>query len=161
MNKKTCGFCGTEVKEKTCGFCEMELEEHQILKNGKRFAQYNKFLGFPSEEEVYKSTKELMQKETIDLMCILREARRIRSEAYKFRKIRHDAEKELGFNEQVQDLDEQTYNEYEYATRKVWVIENIIKERLGYFPKRINNNYINGFVDRIEDSEKKRMFINN
>lgn len=157
----TCGFCGTEVNENNCSFCEMELEKRYILKDGKRFAQKDKFLGFPSESEVSKSTKELMEKETIDLVCLLRDARRLRTDVYKLRKIRHDAEKELGFTEQVQDLEEQTYDEYEYATRKVWVIENIIKNRLGYYPQRINDNYINGFVDRIEDSEKKEMRINN
>lgn len=157
----TCGFCGTEVKNNFCSFCEMELVEKHILKDGKRFAQFYNFLGFPNESEVNKSTKELMEKETIDLFCLLRVARRLRAEVFKLRKLRHDAEKELGFNEQVQNLEEQTYDEYEYATRKVWVIENIIKERLGYFPKRINDNFINGFVDRIEDSEKKAMIINN
>lgn len=157
----TCGFCGIEIKESYCDFCEMELEKRYILENGQRLPQKEKFLGFPNENEVRKSTKELMQKETIDLFCLLPVARRLRSEVYKLRKIRHDAEKELGFTEQVQDLEEQTYDEYEYATRKVWVIENIIKDRLGYFPKRVTKNFINGYVDRMEDSEEKAMKINN
>src|SRR5699024_1263693 len=121
----TCGFCGTEIKEIYCDFCEMELEKRYILENGQRLPQKEKYLGYPNENEVSKRTKELMQKETIDLFCILPDSRRLRADVYKLRKIRHDAEDELGFNDQVKELDEQTYRVYEYTTRKVWVIENI------------------------------------
>ena len=157
----TCGFCGSELEINYCSFCDMELEKRYILKDGQRLAQKELFLGFPNQNEVFQSTKELMKKETIDLFCLLREARRLRAEVFKLRKIKHDAERDLGkSNNDLKQLDEATYEEYEHATRKVWVIENIIKDRLGYYPKRISKSFINGFVDRIEDSEEKIMIIN-
>src|SRR5699024_6689581 len=156
----TCGLCGSVLNDRYCDYCKMELGERYISKDGKRIEQSKMFLGYPSEIEVYSSTPELMKKETIELYCLLREARKMRADVYQLRKVRHDAEKEVGFNDDVKVLEEKTYAEYEDATRKVWVIENIIKDRLGYYPKRISNNFLNVHLGRIEESEEKKMQIN-
>lgn len=155
----TCAFCGSEVEEEYCAFCEMELTNKYIMKDGKRLNQAEKFLGYPNRSEVYKSTKELMKLETIHLLCLLREARSIRAEVYKLRLLRHQAEEQYGLNEDVESLENVTYNEYESSTRKVWVIENIIKDRLGYFPEKVTNNFLNMYIERMEKSEQKKMYI--
>lgn len=153
----TCGFCGSEIDYAFCNFCEMELDERYILEDGKRLDQSKSFLGYPNRLEVYCSTKELMEKETLELLCLLREARKIRAEVYNLRKLRHEAEDEAGMTDDVKTLDTQTYSEYEISTRKVWVIENIIKDRLGYYPKRITDNFLGIYLKRIEESEEKQM----
>lgn len=155
----TCAFCGSEIKENYCAFCEMELTNKYIMKDGKRLNQAEKFLGYPSRHEIYKSTKELMKLETIHLLCLLREARSIRAEVYKLRLLRHQAEEQKGMNNEIESLENYTYDEYESSTRKVWVIENIIKDRLGYFPQKVTNNFLNMYLERMEQSEKKKMFL--
>lgn len=158
-NMFTCAFCGSEIEDKYCDFCEMQLENRYIMKDGKRLDQAKKFLGYPSRHEIYKSTKELMELETIHLLCLLREARSARADVYGMRLLRHQAEEQNGMDSDVESLEKVTYSEYETATRKVWVIENIIKDRLGYFPQKVTNNFLNIYLERMEKSEKKKMTL--
>lgn len=158
-NYSSCGLCGTELEEKYCSFCEMKLDNSLISQDSKRIEIYKTIKHLPEESLVYSSTKELMEMETIDLLCLLRVARSQRSEVFKLRKLRHDAEKQAGYTEEVKEIEEITYKEYENATRKVWVIENIIKNRIGYYPLKVTNNFISMFLDRMESSEKKVMKI--
>lgn len=153
----TCGFCACEIKNNFCDFCKMTLDDKHIMTDGKRFNQEENFLGYPNRYGVHKSTPELMDLETIDLLCLLREARAFRSEVYQLRLLRHKAEEQTGMNDDVKEIAETTYSEYENATRKVWVIENIIKNRLGYFPQKVTQNFLNMYLDRMEKSEKKIM----
>lgn len=155
----SCGLCGTELKEKYCSFCEMELDKSLISKNSKRLEIYKKIKHLPEESLVYSGTKELMKMETINLLCLLKVARRFRSDAYKIRKLRHDAEKQAGLTTEVKEIAETSYKEYDDATRRVWVIENIIKHRIGYYPLRVTDNFLGMFLDRIKESEKKQMII--
>jgi len=155
----TCGLCGTELKENYCSYCKMKLEKEYISKNGKRLGHYENFKHLPAEHLVHSSTKELMELSTIDLLCLLRVARKDRAFIYNLRKLRHDAEKEKGLTDDVIEIDKMTYEEYENATRKVWVIENIIKSRIGYFPLRVTDNFISMFLERMQKSEMKDMVI--
>lgn len=155
----TCAFCGTELDNTYCSYCEMELESRYILKNGERLGQFKGFSGYPDKSLVFSSTKDLIKLETIELLCLLREARSHRAEVYKLRKLRHEAEKQEGYTERVEEIDEVSYKEYENATRKVWVIENIIKDRLGYYPKRVTMNFLNMYVERMKESEEKAMVM--
>jgi len=153
----TCGFCATELQENYCSFCEMQLLDQHVMNDGKRLNQAEQFKHLPDPEEIFATTTELMQKETIELLCLLKEARKIRADVYQLRLLRHQAEEETGLNEDVRGIEKQTYHEYDNATRKVWVIENIIKKRLGYFPKRLTNNFLNVYMQRMEESEQKPM----
>lgn len=156
---KTCGFCASEINDKYCDFCQMELKDKYVMLDGKRLNQTKSFLGYPDRTEVYKNTKELMELETIHLLCLLREARSIRAEVYKLRLLRHQAEEQHGMSDDVKTLESHTYSEYESATRKVWVIENIIKDRLGYYPQKVTNNFLSMYLERMKKSEKKKMIM--
>lgn len=156
---KTCAFCGSEININFCDFCDMELEEKYILVNGERLAQYKDFKGYPDHSLIFSSTKELMKLETIELLCLLREARSHRANVFNLRLLRHKAEEQEGYTEQVSDLAVKTYSEYEIATRKVWVIENIIKDRIGYYPQRVTKNFLSMFLDRMKKCETKKMKI--
>src|SRR5690625_2236801 len=155
----TCALCGTELDIAFCPFCEMELEERYISKDGKRLSQFDTFQGIPDRSLIFQSTKELMKMETIDLICLLSEARSYRTEVYHLRRLRHQAEKKEGFNDTVKQLEKFSNKSYEEATRKVWIIENIIKDRLGYFPQKVTQNFLSMYLERIEKSEKKPMFM--
>jgi len=161
LTMKTCGFCASEINDNYCDFCQMELEDRYIMLDGKRLGQPKKFIGYPNTSEIFKRTSELMALETIDLLCLLREARTFRAEVYKLRLLRHKAEEQSGMTENIQKIEEQSYSEYEQATRKVWVIENIIKDRLGYFPEKVTNNFLNMYIERMQKSDKKVMKLRN
>ena len=137
---KTCAYCGTELETNFCDYCDMELEERYILHDGKRIESLIEH--FPEQEGIFKNTKELLQLKTIELLCLLQHARKYRAEVYNLRLLRHQAEKQQGMNEAIEQIDKTSYSEYENATRKMWVIENIIKDRIGYYPQKITENFI-------------------
>lgn len=149
---KTCAFCASEINNNYCTFCEMELEDRFILNDGERMKNTINYI--PDQPEMFKNTKELKKKETIELLFLLRFARQYRSDIYNLRINVHKAE---GQGADMQDYDVTSYSDYEEATRKVWVIENIIKMRVGYFPQKIMDDFLDKYVERIEKSEKKVM----
>lgn len=151
---KTCAYCGSEVQNKYCDYCEMTLSDRYILEDGKRLSHAIDQL--PLEKDMFKSTKELLQVGTIELLCLLRYARQYRSDIYNLRLLTHKAGTE---NKEIEEIQEKSFSDYEDATRKVWVIENILKDRIGYYPKKINDDFINRYNARIKQSEDKRMTI--
>lgn len=150
----TCAYCGSKVNINYCSFCEMELTERYILQDGKRLSNGIEF--FPEQQGIFQNTPELLQLETIELLCLLRHAREYRSEVYQLRILAHKATAAGG---DVGEIQVASYSDYEEATRKVWVIENIIKERVGYYPEKVTNNFLNIYMERIEKSEQKKMYI--
>ncbi|ASV70175.1 MULTISPECIES: hypothetical protein [Cytobacillus] len=150
----TCAYCATELSSKYCPFCEMELKDYQISKNGNRMS--NTIDSIPAEVEIFKDTKTLMEKETIELLFLLRYARKHRSDVYNLRINVHRATEQ---GNEMQEYNAASYSDYEEATRKVWVIENIIKERIGYFPSKVTEKFIYIYLDRINQSNEKKMKI--
>jgi len=132
----------------------MNLSDKYILNDGKRLI--NSIENYPDFRDIFKSTLQLLKLETIELLCLLRHARNYRSDVYKLRILGHKA-KEDGGN--VEHMQMQSYNDYEEATRKVWVFENIIKDRVGYFPQKINDSFLSTYLERIEQSQTKHMVI--
>lgn len=52
-------------------------------------------------------------------------------------------------------------DEYERITRKCFVVENILKDRMGYIPKKITDNLLLAYEERCNDpNNKKLMNIN-
>ncbi|MFG6150631.1 hypothetical protein [Halobacillus sp. B23F22_1] len=100
---KTCAYCGSEVEESYCFYCKMELEQRCILKNGNRLAHNIQQL--PSEQDIFLSTKELMQRETIELLCLLKYARKYRSDVYNWRFLTNKANEV----EQVAEMKKNSY----------------------------------------------------
>lgn len=147
----TCGFCGIELNEYYCSFCDMQLKKEYITENSKRMKQVKK--NFLNKEDVLLPTAKLMEKETLTLLYLLKEARKIRSDVFNLKNQNQD--------EKEQDAENQLYNQYETATRRVWVIENIIKNRLGYYPKRLTHDFLEAYIDKIYQSEEKVMSLKN
>lgn len=149
---QTCAYCGSAVKNNYCSFCEMTLTDRYINQDGKRLT--NSIKHYPEKKGIFKNTADLLELETIELLCLLRHARDYRTEVYKLRLLGHQAEEQGG---NMDDIKMQSYSDYENATRKVWVIENIIKDRVGYYPQKVTDNFLAMYLDRIQKSGQKRM----
>lgn len=152
----TCSFCGStlEVKDTSyyCCFCDLELVSDQIQKNGLR--RQVSLEQAASLGEANQSTKELIQKDSYYLTCLLRLVRQERTRIYNYLRIFNRANKQQAdFVDQAQDMGER----YEYWTRKMWVIENILRDRAGCFPERITDNYLRDMAENIEKSNCKPM----
>lgn len=151
---KTCAYCGSELEGLYCSYCELVLSEKYIHEDGKRMS--HTIEAYPDESRMFKSTRELLTLETIELLYILRYARKHRSMVYH---MRINIKKAAAEGNDMSKYDQASYTEYEQATRKVWVIENIIKDRLGYYPQKITEPFLASYLERIERSEGKPMKI--
>jgi hypothetical protein len=151
---KTCAYCGTELEGSYCPYCELVLSEKYINEDGKRVS--NRIEAYPDESMLFKSTRELMTLETIELLYLLRYAREHRSMVYH---MRINVNKAAAEGNDMSEYDQVSYKEYEQATRKVWSIENMIKDRIGYYPQKITEQFLASYLERIERSEVKPMKI--
>jgi hypothetical protein len=111
----------------------------------------------PAYTELRKSTRELMELTTIELLYLLKFARTERREIYANRKVFIQALKE-GVEECVEGI-RYTFNEYEYWTRKCFVLENLIRERMGYIPEKISDSYLDDLITKMKGSQQKNMLI--
>ncbi|PDZ43732.1 hypothetical protein [Bacillus wiedmannii] len=167
MMNVSCAYCGTEVKidtnsigEETCTFCGAKMRSShsgllQLCQNEQRFEFYkmqqNVFL-----EQVNESVEVLKQLHTFDLYLLLKEVREARSQTFTGLRVLNKA---LDQDAQFKDTADEVGNDYEYYTRKAWVIENILLERQGYFPEKITEKILTFMWSQIKKSRAKPMQI--
>jgi hypothetical protein len=149
MKMKTCPYCGIELKEMItptlyrCHFCEMAVIPSE---EGKRDPKIIRRANL-NMEDMYKAPGQLINYHTYDLLIILKSLREERRSAF----------------EQLQlfkEVDDAAFAEnYEDVTRRVWAVENILNERLGYIPKMITNKIVGYFLDCVEQSKDKKAMV--
>ena len=155
-NMKTCGYCGTDIQGDHCSFCELTLDDKHVLEGHKRVDHVIERT--PDEAAIFLTTDELLTFETIDLLFLLKYARSYRSEVYHLRVISYKAEDRKS-DQALEEIQQQSYEEYEKATRKVWIIENILKDRMGYYPVKVTEEFLQAYLYRIKQSQNKRMVL--
>lgn len=137
----------------------MQLEPSDLQVNGNRKKVVPSFI--PGRSTLKKPTKELLGCSTVELVYLLRMARKERSEAYSLRFSIVKGIEQSGdnkeFKELVKDGEQQLYEDYEYWSRKCFVLENIIRERTAFYPASITDQYISKLLYHAERSEKKPM----
>lgn len=160
---KTCGYCGSEIekindKQYYCEFCTMTLSESSVKENGERVDL--KVMHYEmSVSDLNKTTPELMVLSTIELLHLLTLARSERSKAYGLMNTFWKAQ-EVSEDEEYKKFESEAGKEYQLATKKVFVIENIVGKRLGYIPQRINKYFLAKYMNNIENCNTNPMVIN-
>lgn len=157
---KTCAYCGSSVilmdgNDYYCSFCTMKLKYEDVQENGKRKNLLP--VSQPSLSDLNKSTPELMCLSTVELLFLLKLARKERSDIYHRRYIFIRAMKEGA--DEFTEAEQYTFSEYEKATRKCFVLENLVRERIGYYPAKLTESYIQTLAARMKESAKKDMVI--
>jgi hypothetical protein len=157
---KTCPYCGSEVSSSDldfgyCAFCEMKIPYEDIQDNGQRKQLLPE--SQPTLSDLKKSTSELMRLSTVELLFLLKWAREERSTTYKQRCTFIRAMKQGA--DEFAEAEQYTFKEYERATRKCFVLENLVRERLGYYPVKLTDSYIQNLAVKMEDSSSKKMVI--
>jgi len=134
-----CSYCQTEQPPylDTCAFCGAPMiVERPTLKY---------FLHLDQAELPF---EELRLFHTYDLLILLRLVREERSDTYKLmRTLQRDVEGVLV------DSDTKAFAESEYRryTARMRVLEGILIDRMGYKPKRIDDNLLAKLKERIEN----------
>src|SRR5699024_764107 len=137
-----CTYCQIEQEQKKiCSFCGADLTQNRPQKKQTL-----------SQEEAYQSQPELSKYHTYDLLLLLSHLREERSIAYKTMQSVRKAPQEAKIDSETYTYDElnQTGQEfYREATARKNVIEQILIDRMGYYPKRIDKKLLEALNQKI------------
>ncbi|MCQ6267779.1 hypothetical protein M1K46_19305 [Fictibacillus sp. WQ 8-8] len=152
---KTCPYCGSMVENREdhheCSFCEMVISFEDVQEDGKRKNVMPDHQ--PDIEDVHKTTPALMTYSTIELLYLLKIAR---SERFKTYESRRSILRALNHREDAyyRQGEKELYEQYNYWTRKCFVLENLVRDRQGYFPTKLSASYLEYLLFKIEKSSK-------
>ena len=156
----TCPYCGSELvqqqKDYYCDFCVMCLTPEQVQRNHERISV--RIRDFALEVYLDKTTPELMTFSTFELLSLLKHARAERTSLYHYLNVFYKARKHGNTNE-FKETEEESGKDYEKITRKMFVLENIIRQRLGYVPHRITDAYLTRYLEEMKKDKYKPMII--
>jgi hypothetical protein len=152
---KTCPYCGSSIERMNhqyydCDFCCMKVDSRIVKENHERLDV--RFRDFALDSYIDKTTPEIMTLSTFELLYLLKMIRKERNDMYYHMHLFHRAGKEgiTGYNE----VEKETGRDYMYYTKKAFVVENIIRTRLGYVPERITESYLVKYLQNIKNDKR-------
>ncbi|MDQ0271143.1 MULTISPECIES: hypothetical protein [Bacillaceae] len=157
---KTCPYCGSNIEKMNqqqyyCDFCTMTLAASIVKENRERLDV--RFRDIVFDTAIEKTTPELMVFSTFELLYLLKMIRNERSNMYSHMHVFHRAGEEG--NTEFKEVEKETGRNYMYYTKKGFIVENIIRARLGYVPTRITENYLVKYLENIEKDKNRPMII--
>lgn len=167
---KTCCYCGGIIKKYGdrkdmfyCDFCDLILNVTSTCVDGQRRTIQIRTSGL--DVNYGKTTPELMVLSTFELLNLLKYSRTMRAENYDFcqtmKKLVKEAKKSASLNsdEHASLLNEaeKAADLYEFSTKKMFVLENLVCDRLGYIPSRITQRFLSDYVENMEKSKDGNM----
>lgn len=139
-----CTYCKTESKNnKICDFCKADL----TIKRPK----INQFL--MPEVVMDWSQPQLKTLHTYDLLLVLKHIRAERTNYYNIMQIIRKAPEEAK-NDEYEENNEYSQELYRELTARKNIIEQILIDRTGYYPKRIDDKLLNALVIKIQKTER-------
>jgi hypothetical protein len=157
-NHITCSYCGSSLNKAPafkedkvyCEFCDMFVIPSQ---NGERIERFERFGFVPGYEQLKMKTPQLLELHTLDLLLLLQFCRDERRNYFStMRIIKIAAADEADLKKQEEEAGEQ----YEIITRKCFVIENILRERIGYIPRKVTKEMLSGVLERSENERNQK-----
>lgn len=135
-----CSYCKTEsINTHTCDFCLADLTQPRPKINNSL-----------DELDAFRTQPELAKMHTYDLLRILSHIRAVRSECYKTMQIVRKAPEELQIDAETIDF---AQGEYKRLTAQKNVLEQILIDRMGYFPQRVDKKLLMAFEAKIKRVE--------
>lgn len=134
-----CSYCKTENKESEirCTFCEADLTFSRP-----------KTMRFVELTDAYKPYSILKSYHTFDLLQLLRLVRRSRTDAYNTLRITLKASNEMEVPKELKNAAE---DEYKRSTAYMNLIEEILIDRIGYKPQRIDDKLLQAWERKINN----------
>ncbi|MEI4791307.1 hypothetical protein WAX46_14000 [Bacillus sp. FJAT-53060] len=99
--------------------------------------------------DLRKSTPELMLYSTWSLILLLKEARKIRTPLYKEFAYVRSKSRGLRDKEKAEDI----AAEFQDITKRMYIIENILKKRLSSVPDNLNVSYLSRYEKRMNNKK--------
>ena len=158
---KTCPYCGSNIEKRNnghyyCEFCCMALDPMIVKSNRERIDV--RVTEVALDVHIDKPTPEIMTLSTFELLYLLKAIRKERGDMYSQLNTFYKAGKQ-GNTDEFNEYEEITGKDYMYYTKKAFIVENIIRTRLGYVPARITENYLVKYLEYIKNDKKGPMII--
>src|SRR5699024_5721629 len=136
-----CTYCKVKQEnKKICSFCEAVLTQERPKKKQSL-----------SQEEAYQTQPELSKYHTYDLLLLLSYLREQRSTAYKtMPSVRTSPNEVKTSRNDYDELNEYGQEFYREATARNNIIEQILTDRMVYYPKRVDNKLLDALESKIE-----------
>lgn len=162
---RTCRYCASPLAtigendpqrdgRYRCDFCGLEFDRSETMVNGERRRRLLRPI--VSIEDANRPTAELQHLTTYELYALLGEVRRARGSAYDLHRLAHETRIESlteGVDRPTADKLKQIVNDafsdFIYWKRKAYVLENLLIERTGTYPRRITNSFLDKTWDQI------------
>lgn len=140
-----CSYCQTEISssEIQCPICKTNILE--------LVADMPKIKNIEISD-LFKTLNDKKKLHTYNLLQLLRMARKERSDAYNLVKtVRNASEgsEMISIDKSIIEGKKRIERNYEEMTAYVKQIETILMQRLGYYPKRIDNQLLQRYLDKI------------
>jgi hypothetical protein len=121
--------------------------------DGKRLDRFEKveFIGY---DQVRMNTPQLMELHTKSLLELLKFMREERRNYFSTMATMKKASSELP---EYKPVERMSADEYEMMTRKCFVVESILNERMGYIPKKITENLLINYEARCQDPYNQKV----
>lgn len=119
----TCKYCGTSLTSHlTCDFCQMGFSPSEVSTDHRRISQIPEDIPILEDEQevLQRGTLDLMQEKTLTLYYLLKIARKAKDKAFRA----HEDQK------------------LDHLVKKIFVIENLIFEREGTYPKSMQDSVL-------------------
>lgn len=162
-----CPFCSSELKVNNgclapkCDFCGADLRDRNLGRlrlvsaEGERYT-FQKMKTNIFEEHAKQSVGILKTYHTFDLYILLREVRETRELVYTgYEVFVKAAEVETEYEE----LAKKEYKSFNDWTKRMYVIENILLERQGYFPSKVTDKVLQYMWNQMKSSKRSKMKV--
>lgn len=154
---KTCPYCASELQAAAdlyyCSFCCMK--GMTPAEDGGRRSRYTMKFSI-GHEDLEKTTPELMLYHTFDLLRLLKFLRDERRSYYhNIKTLRKAGE----MTEEFKQLEQEVGGTYEQLTRKTWIVENILKDRIGYIPQKVTDQLLATVEERAEHERNHKLMV--
>jgi hypothetical protein len=116
-----------------------------------------RFREFALAAYIDKTTPEIMTLSTFELLYLLKMIRKERNDMYHHMHVFRRAS-DAGSND-YKEAEKDSGRDYIYFTKKAFVVENIIRTRIGYVPERITEKYLANYLESIKNDKKSPMII--
>ncbi|MGX1449982.1 hypothetical protein ACUXOD_003790 [Bacillus sp. 153480037-1] len=146
----TCPYCGSGLHDEKdhyfCDFCVMDISKDQAQMGGHRIHETHQKV---DSSDLKKSTPELMTYSTWSLILLLKEVRKRRAILYK---ATLNAEKYSRGYRDKQKADD-IAAEFQDVTKRMYIIENILKKRLSYIPDNLRDSYLRDYEKHMSNKK--------
>ena len=143
-----------------CAFCKATYQDISHASTDYQRTKKHLIKKYVTSEDIERPVQELEEYHTLDLLLCLRIARTERTQAFYLVRLYNKALDEMPEDaESINVMIEEAAEMYTNWTRRSWTLENILTNRMGYFPDRVSDEMIEKIKIRIEKTQSKPMKI--